>query len=179
MAAAKSFVIVALFAGSLIWTAALGRPDGRYHIWNVSTRSQLSLLIKSPLGNFAVVNTASSKVLPALSERLPFYDREIDLKIVTGSNSSDKLSQYFRVGEVWNLAQEDISKGNLSSQREWEGVSFQSWSVVRQGIFIRLTAAGHSLIYLSQKDGSFWEAVPYDKNADAIISSPSETEIVW
>lgn len=187
MVSTKGILILSIFAGSLIWTAALSRPDGRYHIWNTSSKSQVSLLIKSPQGKFAVVNPGSSLLAGALSDKLPFYDRGIDLVVLSSKNGGSSLSslkQRFQIKKILdisaytNISNHDLTEQTLSRQT-WEGLGFESWTVPDQDVFLKIRRGAHSLIYLSRNNPAFWEAVPYTKDAEEVIDGPSPAEIVW
>lgn len=76
---------VAAVAAILAWTAALSLPDRRVHITFLNVGEGDAVLIRSPLGRKVLVNggPAPSRTLAQLGQRLPFWDRQLDLAMLT------------------------------------------------------------------------------------------------
>lgn len=75
-AAAIGILLVAMF---------ISRPDGLLHVWFLDVGHHNAVLIQSPGGAHILVDGGRfpSRLLTALGDRLPFYDREIEALVIT------------------------------------------------------------------------------------------------
>ncbi len=74
-------VIVAL----LVWVAAFSLPDGRLHVTFLDVGQGDAIFIQAPQGQKILVDGGPSPtiLLAALGRRMPFWDRTIDLVVLT------------------------------------------------------------------------------------------------
>jgi len=74
--AATGLLLVALF---------LSRPDGKLHVWMLDVGHHNAVLVQTPGGAQMLVDGGRfpSRLLTAIGDRMPFYDREIDVLAVT------------------------------------------------------------------------------------------------
>ncbi|MDZ4767938.1 MAG: ComEC/Rec2 family competence protein [Chloroflexota bacterium] len=81
-AAALTIFLLALLIGS-------SRPDGRLHLWFYDL-SNSAVVIVTPGGKQIVIDGGAypSRLLTAVGDRLPFYDRTIELGIITTSDAA-------------------------------------------------------------------------------------------
>lgn len=80
-------------AVSLILTAAmfLSRGDGNLHVWLLDVGHSNAVLMQTPGGAQALVDGGRfpSRLLTAIGDRLPFYDREIEILVITHPDAWD------------------------------------------------------------------------------------------
>ena len=76
--------IGAVVAG-LLWITAASQPDGRLHVAFLDVGGGHAVLIRTPRGAQILVDGGSypTRLLMALGDRLPFWDRELELVVVT------------------------------------------------------------------------------------------------
>ena len=70
---------------TLLWSGGLAQPDGRLHVWFLDVGQGDAILIRTPRGlNILVDGGSDSRVtLRELDRHLPFWDRDIDLAILS------------------------------------------------------------------------------------------------
>ena len=75
----------------LIANIYLNRPDGLLHIWFLDTGHSNAILLQTPGGSQILVDGGRfpSRLLTSIGDRVPFYDREIELVIVTHPDEFD------------------------------------------------------------------------------------------
>jgi competence protein ComEC len=84
-----------LFSGlgiiSLMLLIYLSRPDGKLHLWWIDVGHSNAVLIQSPGGTQILVDGGHfpSRLLTALGDRMPFYDRRIELVIISQPDEWD------------------------------------------------------------------------------------------
>ena len=85
-AIASAAVILALMAAM-----ALSRPDGQLHLWLLDVGHSNAVLMQTPGGAHILVDGGRypARLLTALGDRLPFYDREIELLVITQPDEWD------------------------------------------------------------------------------------------
>ena len=78
-------LLAAALATALIWSAALAQPDGRLHAYFLDVGQGDAILIRTPAGYNILVDGGPDPTLtlPALDGRLPFWDRDMDLAVLT------------------------------------------------------------------------------------------------
>ena len=61
------------------------RPDGNLHVWMLDMGHSNAVLVQTPNGAHMLVDGGRfpSRLLTALGDRLPYYDREIEILAVT------------------------------------------------------------------------------------------------
>jgi competence protein ComEC len=135
---------LALMAGSvcvvgLLWAAVFTLPDGRLHVYALDVGQGDALLLRTPQGHVILVDGGPDPVLLAtrIGEALPFWERDIDLLLVTHDDSDHigglaPLLQRYRVarvlragepasGEVSLALQDSLAAAGLSPQRVGRG----------------------------------------------------------
>lgn len=81
----KRGMIVSIIAAYLMMAFALFQlPDGRFHIWFLNVGQGDSVLIETPEGHHILVDGGPGPgVLTELAEVLPFFDKKIDLMVLS------------------------------------------------------------------------------------------------
>ena len=90
-------IVVVGMAGSALAAIALmlamlwSRSDGRLHVWLLDLGHSNAVLMQSPGGAHILVDGGRfpARLLTALGDRLPFYDREIELLAITHPDAWD------------------------------------------------------------------------------------------
>jgi competence protein ComEC len=74
----------------LVWITALSLPDGKLHVWFLDIGHGHAVLIQSPNGAQILVDGGPNptQLRKAVGDELPFWDRDLDLLIVTQPKSS-------------------------------------------------------------------------------------------
>lgn len=92
----KQVVLVAIVTTGIISTILmvgvfLSRPDGQLHIWMLDMGHNNAVLIQSPNGAHILVDGGRfpSRLLTALGDRMPYYDREIEMLAITHPDEFD------------------------------------------------------------------------------------------
>jgi competence protein ComEC len=69
----------------LLWIAAFQLPDGMLHVTTIDAGDSPTVLVETPSGRQVLIDASGSgrKLSTALGDELPFWDRRIDLLIVT------------------------------------------------------------------------------------------------
>lgn len=79
----------------LLWTSAFTQPDGRLHIYFLDIGQGDGILIQTPSGNQALIDGGYSPqtLLSELGEAMPFWDRSIDLLVLTHPDGDHMAAQ--------------------------------------------------------------------------------------
>jgi competence protein ComEC len=95
----------AAFVVAIIWLAWTGLPDGRLHIWFLDVGQGDAILIQSPDGRQILVDggPSPSALLDQLGEVMPFWDRSLDLVVLTHPDA-DHLSGLIPLFERYKVA---------------------------------------------------------------------------
>lgn len=75
----------------LMWAMVLSRPDGLLHVWLLDVGHSNAVLLQTPGGAHILVDGGRfpSRLLSAIGDRLPFYDREIEILAITQPDKWD------------------------------------------------------------------------------------------
>lgn len=83
-----TLLFLGLATAILVWGVALSRPDGKLHIWVLDVGHTNAVLIQSPGGAQVLIDGGQypARLLTAIGDRMPFYDRTIEVIAVTQAN---------------------------------------------------------------------------------------------
>ena len=84
----------------LVWVAALGRPDGRLHVWFLDVGQGDGILIQTPEGRQVLVDGGASgqALVGQLGAVMPFWDRTLDLVVLTHPDADHMAAQVEAAG---------------------------------------------------------------------------------
>ncbi len=91
----RSVLFATVFSGLafvvLVVAVLMSRPDGRLHVWLLDVGHSNAVLVQSPGGAHMLVDGGRfpSRLLTAVGDRLPFYDREIEVLAITHPDEFD------------------------------------------------------------------------------------------
>ena len=115
---AGGFSLVSLV---LMGAMALSRPDGQLHLWFLDVGHSNAVLMRTPGGAQALVDGGRypTRLLTAVGDRLPYYDRKIDILIITHPDEWDiaalnTLLQRYKIG-AW-LYHGQVNRGDSFAQ---------------------------------------------------------------
>lgn len=119
---------VALVAGMWLWSVALTAPDGKTHIEFLDAGSAATL-IRTPRGSKILIDGGAnpSVVVSALGERLPFWERSLDLVVLTNTDDNhlaglvDVLERY----DVRRIIQPDAPAKPTAAYLKWRDLVAQ------------------------------------------------------
>lgn len=80
-----------LIALALMWSMMLSRPDGKLHVWFLDVGHSNAVLMQTPGGAHILIDGGrfKSRLLTAIGDRLPFFDREIEVLVITHPDEWD------------------------------------------------------------------------------------------
>lgn len=100
---------------SIIW---FSRPDGNLHVWWLDAGHSNAVFIETPSGAQILVDGGRfpSRLLTGIGDRMPFYDREIELVIITHPDEFDTgaleaVLRRYDAGLVLVNGAENLSEG--------------------------------------------------------------------
>lgn len=106
-----------LCLGVLLFSLRLSVADGRFHVWWLAMGQSNAVLIQTPNGAQVLVDGGRypSRLLTALGDRMPFYDREIELLILTHPDDNDnsallRVLERYRVGAWMHNGQPQLGE---------------------------------------------------------------------
>ncbi len=93
--------------GAMLWLAAAALPDGLLHVHFLDSGHSNAVLIETPNGAHILIDGGRypTRLLTALGDHLPFWDREIELLILTQPKDAQfaaipAVLERYRVGQV-------------------------------------------------------------------------------
>jgi competence protein ComEC len=118
----KWLVLPLLVAAILVWSVALTMPDGKLHVSFLDVGQGDAILIQMPNGQDILIDGGPDpqKINLELSERLPFWDRTIDLVVCT-QPQADHITGLVEVLQRYKVKQvlESGVSYNSSIYQEW------------------------------------------------------------
>ncbi|MBE0431379.1 MAG: DNA internalization-related competence protein ComEC/Rec2 [Dehalococcoidia bacterium] len=141
-AAAKWLIPALLVVIILLWTAVLTAPDDRLHVSFLDVGQGDAILIQTPAGQNILIDGGPDPQMInlALSEKLPFWDRTIDLVVCT-QPQADHVTGLVEVLRRYNVKQV-LDPGvpyDSSIYREWLRL------IEEQGIAFNIARVGQEI----------------------------------
>ncbi len=93
-------LVLAGALAALVWCAALAQPDGRLHVWFLDVGQGDGILIQTPSGRQVLVDGGASgqALLGQLGAVMPFWDRTLDLLVLTHPDADHMAAQVEAAG---------------------------------------------------------------------------------
>jgi len=114
-----------VLVAALLWTAAASIPDGRLHVIVADVGQGDAIVVISPGGRHIVVDGGPEPMgaVRALGSRLPFWDRSIDLAVLTHPHRDHitGLTEVLRRYRVDHVLEREV-KFDSPTYIEWRGV---------------------------------------------------------
>ena len=123
----------------LIWSLALTQPDGRLHVWFLDVGQGDGVLVQTPSGRQLLIDGGESPqtLFSELGAALPFWDRSLDLLLLTHPDGDHMLAQ-IDVPARFSVAQAVAAPTTLShpDSERWQA------TMAEQGVEVLSQAAG-------------------------------------
>ncbi len=159
----KGLVAALAIALVLVWVAVFSLPDGRLHVTFLDVGQGDAILIQTPAGHRILIDGGPSPALAlqALGRRLPFYDRRIDLVLLTHAHD-DHVRGLLAVVERYQVRQ--VLSGSTSKPAS-SGVAAQ-WQQILQDRGIPLLPVAQPL-QIDLGDGTLMQVLPSTVEGEA------------
>jgi competence protein ComEC len=99
--------LVPLALCALLIAVLAGRPDGRFHLWVLDAGQGDAILLRTPTGHTALIDggPAATPLLNAVGARLPFWQRDLDLVVLTHPHADHlqgliEVAAHYSIGRV-------------------------------------------------------------------------------
>ena len=116
--------MVLLLISVAVWSAVFRMPDGSLHIKVFDVGQGDSIFIRTPAGYKILIDGGSNdKVLDYLGSELPFFDKTLDLVVLTHPQS-DHLAGLIEVAKRYDIKSlwVSYSENDTAQYSEWESV---------------------------------------------------------
>ena len=150
----KAVFVVLAVALALMGAALASLPDGRLHVSFLDVGQGDAILVQTPTGRRVLIDGGPSPalLLQALGRRLPFWDRHIDLLLLSHPHEDHLLgllpvAQRYRVGQV------------LVSGVPCESPACEQWKLILREQGVPLLTVGHPL-QIDLGDGPVLQVYP-------------------
>jgi competence protein ComEC len=167
----KGLVAALVLVLVLIWAAVLSLPDGRLHVTFLDVGQGDAIFIQTPAGRRVLIDGGPSPALAlqALGRRLPFYDRRIDLVLLTHPHD-DHLRGMLAVVERYGVRQ--VLSGSVSEPATAPSGVAAQWQQVLHDRGIPLLPVVQPL-QIDFGDGPVMQVLP-----SAVEDEPGQTWLV-
>ena len=155
----------------LMLAMLLSRGDGRLHVWLLDVGHSNAALLQSSAGAQILIDGGRypTRLLTALGDRLPFYDREIELLVLTHPDAMDiaalpaVLDRYTVGAAIYN--------GQANKSEVFEQIVSK---LASQGVSLVTVRAGHRIVL---GDGAEIEAL-HPQARPSIVDKPGDHALV-
>lgn len=124
---AITLIVAGLVVTFLVWYAAWHQPDGKLHIWFLDVGQGHAVLIQSPNGAQILIDGGPqpTRLRRAIGDELPFWDRGLDMLIVTQPRTSTiaalpTLLDHYDIEQALYNGQPSASDAYTALTRAWE-----------------------------------------------------------
>jgi competence protein ComEC len=158
----KGLVVGLVMVLVLVWAAVFSLPDGRLHVTFLDVGQGDAIFIQTPAGHRILIDGGPSPatVLQALGRRLPFYDRRIDLVLLSHPHD-DHLRGLLAVVERYGVRQ--VLSGSMGDSTP-TGVAAQ-WQQLLHDRNIPLLSVAQPL-QIDLGDGPVMQVLPSATDED-------------
>ena len=181
----KGAVVLALaLIIALLAVATFSRPDGKVHIFVLGGSKYLSLLVQSQDGRRLIVGPSSdAEFLERVSKHIPFYEKKIDMVILTSGSQKDLdgLRKHFQLSQVL-VSRESSDEGQVGlvgwQEQSWEGIDVRTFAVPGHSPMVELQYGSRNVLFVQKDEQAIGEAFP-DKSAVDVQVGPYYTRGAW
>lgn len=148
----NTVLVLLLIIAAAVWLAIASCPDNLLHIYFCDVGQGDAILIKTPQGRQILIDGGpDDRVLKCLSRALPFYDRSLDLVILTHPHA-DHLGGLIEVLRTYQI------KKVISWQIPYRSADFREFVdlVRRKNLPVWKVAAGDVLALDQQVEAEVW-----------------------
>jgi competence protein ComEC len=148
-------VLALAFLAAIGWVALRGLPDGRLHVWFLDVGQGDAILIQAPDGQQILVDggPSPSALLDQLGAVLPFWDRSLDLVVLTHPDA-DHISGLIPLLDRYRVATvvDTVAPGDKAAESWLAATNAAHVSHQAAARGMRLTAGAVVLTVLSPND---------------------------
>jgi len=151
----RRWILAALAAAAILpWAAGSNRPDGRLHVHFLDVGQGDAILVETPTGRRLLIDGGPSPaaLLSALGRRMPFWDRRIDLVMLTHPHD-DHVRGLLALAERYEVRQAIVGVAQHDS------AVYQEWLAVLQEKNVSLMWVGQPL-HIDLGDGPTLDVIP-------------------
>ena len=151
-------------AAFLVWRIVLTQPDGYLHVHFLDVGQGDSIFIQTPSGRQVLIDGGSDpqRLFAELGEVMPFWDRNIDLLVLTHPDL-DHMGAQLTLPERFKISQAVVSNVTLDDE---DGDPWRAGTAYA-GIPIAVQGAGG---WIDLGDGvALWSLWPPDENAVRLV----------
>lgn len=137
-------LVAAVTVTALLWLAVLSMPDGRLHVYALDVGQGDAILLRTADGRNILIDGGPDPILLAtrLGEVLPFWERDIDLVLVTHDDTDHigglaPIAARYRIGRVIHAGPMDSNAASLAWQAALEAAGV-GLTTLGKGAEIRL-----------------------------------------
>jgi competence protein ComEC len=169
----KWLVLPLLLVAILVWSVVLTQPDRKLHVSFLDVGQGDATLIQTPNGQDILIDGGPDpqKINLELSERLPFWDRTIDLVVCT-QPQADHVTGLVEVLQRYNVKQV------LDPGVSYDSAIYQEWVrlIEDRGIEYNIARAGQQTdlgsgvrLEVLNPPENFWEGTSHDVDNNGVV----------
>jgi competence protein ComEC len=166
-------VLPLLLVAILVWSVALTQPDGKIHVSFLDVGQGDAILIQTPNGQDILIDGGPDpqKINLELSERLPFWDRTIDLVVCT-QPQADHVTGLVEVLQRYNVERV------LDPGVPCDSAIYEKWCnlIEDKGIEYELTCVGQEIdlgsgvmMQVLNPPENLWEETSHDVDNNGVV----------
>jgi competence protein ComEC len=183
----RRLILALVFLALIAFVALRGLPDGQLHVWFLDVGQGDAILIQTPDGRQILVDggPSPSALLDQLGEVMPFWDRTLDLVVLTHGDA-DHLSGLIPIFDRYKVATVVDTVGPGDKGAESWLAALSAAHIARQPAVrgARIDAGATVLTVLSPRDGNSGLASNNDSlvlrldygASSALLTGDAETE---
>jgi competence protein ComEC len=169
----KWLILPLLIAAILVWSVALTMPDDKLHVSFLDVGQGDAVLIQTPNGQYILIDGGPDpqRINLELSERLPFWDRTIDLVVCTQPHA-DHITGLVEVLQRYKVKQA------LDPGVSYDSAIYQEWFrlIEDKEIECEIARSGHEIdlgngvkMEVLNPPESLWEGTDDDVDNNGVV----------
>jgi competence protein ComEC len=112
---------------ALVWIGALAQPDGRLHVWFLDVGQGDGIFIQTPSGRQVLIDggAGGQVLLEELGSVMPFWDRTLDLLVLTHPDADHMAGQVeaagrYHVSAAWETPAAEVDPSSSAWRKAVE-----------------------------------------------------------